>query len=229
MLCRRDLEQGRMREVYDAAVADRALSDEALAASLADTLQRRPEGAGWWVFAYGSLLWNPIFPVEEMRPVTVRGWHRRFCLWSLGSRGTPDHPGLVLGLDRGGCCKGVILRLPAAIAREELRLLWRREMVVGSYHPRWIATHDHHGHAQCALAFVVRRDHPQFTGKLPLPREIDVLATARGAFGSSADYLERTRVALVAHGIRDGYLERLAAAIARRAKGTPAMTPTAEV
>lgn len=210
-LCRSDLEQGRMRELYAAAVdSSRALNDEQLSASLSATLARKPKGAGWWIFAYGSLLWNPLFPVAEMRPAKLQGLHRRFCLWSLASRGTPECPGLVLGLERGGACRGVALRLPAPLALDELHLLWRREMVVGSYVPRWVRL-DADGRALTALTFVVRRDHPQYAGKLSPARKVDVFARARGAFGSSADYLERTRIALVAHGIVDPYLEELAA------------------
>jgi cation transport protein ChaC len=212
-LCRSDLEQGRMREIYAATVnPDLALDDEQLSASLMATLAEKPKSAGWWVFAYGSLLWNPLFPVAEMRPATLRGSHRRFCLWSLASRGTTDCPGLVLGLERGGTCRGVVLRLPAPLALDELHLLWRREMVVGSYQPRWVKV-DADGRDIVALTFVVRRDHPQYAGKLPLERQVNVLARATGAFGASADYLERTRVALVSHGIVDPYLEGLAAAV----------------
>src|SRR6478752_2367746 len=138
-LSRRDLEEGRMREVYVEALAEgHALTDEELSASLTKTLNAKPKGAGWWVFAYGSLLWNPLFPFVESRRASVHGFHRRFCLWSLASRGTPDCPGLVLGLERGGSCRGVALRLPAPLALDELYLLWRREMVVGSYQPRWV-------------------------------------------------------------------------------------------
>ena len=166
------------------------------------------------MFAYGSLLWNPLFPVAEMRPVMLGGLHRRFCLWSLASRGTRDCPGLVLGLDRGGACRGVAMRLPAPLAIDELHLLWRREMAVGSYHPRWVKV-DTGGREIVALAFVVRRKHPQYAGRLGLDVEADVLRNACGAFGTSLDYLERTRVALVAHGIVDPYLERLATEVAR--------------
>jgi len=210
VLCRTDLEQGRMREIYLAAVdSGRALNDEQLSESLTTTLALRPKGAGWWVFAYGSLLWNPLFPVAEMRPATLRGLHRRFCLWSLATRGTPQNPGLVLGLDRGGTCRGVALRLPAPLAIDELHLLWRREMVVGAYRPRWVRL-DADGREVVALTFVVRRDHPQYAGRLTEAKEVAVIAAARGAFGASADYLERTRVALVSHGIVDPYLERIA-------------------
>jgi len=214
-LSRRDLEQHRMRAIYmDTVDPDRALSDEALAASLAATLAKKPAGSGWWVFAYGSLLWNPLFPFADAKPATLHGLHRHFCLWSLGSRGSVKVPGLVLGLDRGGTCHGVAYRLPARCARAELALLWRREMVVGSYKPRWLQVHSS-GHSLTALAFVVNRAHPQYAGRLATAKQAKVLAAAQGVFGSSADYLERARVALVTHGIVDPYLERLAVAVAR--------------
>jgi cation transport protein ChaC len=141
-LSRRDLEEDRMRSLYMAAVDPRlALSDEALAESLAATLARRPSGAGWWVFAYGSLLWNPLFPFAEARPATLRGVHRSFCLWSKASRGTCDEPGLVLGLEPGGACRGVVYRLPPQNVKAELALLWRREMVTGAYRARERLSH----------------------------------------------------------------------------------------
>jgi cation transport protein ChaC len=223
-LSRRDLEEGRMRAIYMATVdAHRALSDEALATSLAATLAKKPAGSGWWVFAYGSLLWNPLFPFADAKPALLSGLHRHFCLWSLGSRGPSQVPGLVLGLDRGGSCRGVAYRLPARCAREELALLWRREMVVGSYKPRWLQVKLHPaGHSLTALAFVVDRAHPQYAGRLTAARQAKVLAAAQGVFGSSADYLERARVALVTHGIVDPYLERLAVAVARLRGSSPA-------
>ena len=213
-LSRRDLEANRMREVYLAELGPaHALTDVQLSESLTATLEAKPKGAGWWVFAYGSLLWNPIFPVAEMRPGTIAGLHRRFCLWSLASRGTRDCPGLVLGLDRGGSCCGVVLRLPAMLAIDELHLLWRREMVVGSYRPSWVKVRTD-GREIVALTFIVRRDHPQYARGLSIDEQVAVLNKACGAFGTSLDYLERTRVALVAHGIVDPYLEDLAARIA---------------
>ena len=215
-LSRRDLEEGRMRAVYMEAVDPRhPLTDEELAASLAATLEARPAGSGWWVFAYGSLLWNPLFPFEDARPATLAGRHRRFCLWSLASRGTCNQPGLVLGLDRGGSCHGVVYRLPDGKAHDELKLLWRREMVLGAYKPLWLTLRCA-GKPLVALAFVVDRTHRQYAGRLSMSEQADVIATACGAFGTSADYLERTRVALVTHGIVDSYLERLARLVARR-------------
>jgi cation transport protein ChaC len=224
-LSRRDLEEDRMRAVYVEALEDgHTLTDEQLSESLGTTLAVRPKGAGWWVFAYGSLLWNPLFPFAESRPASLHGRHRRFCLWSLASRGQPDAPGLVLGLDRGGSCRGVVYRLPAPCALDELHLLWRREMVTGAYAPRWLNV-DCGGRQRVALAFVVKRDHAQYAGKLTIDAQAEVIARACGAFGSSADYLERTRVSLVTHGIVDPYLERLAARVAARGCGAISVAP----
>ncbi len=204
-----------MRALYIEAAGDPrwALTDEQLSDSLTAMMKARPKGAGWWVFAYGSLLWNPLFPFAEARPAILRGLHRRFCLRSLASRGTPDLPGLVLGLDRGGACTGVAYRLPAPVAMDELHLLWRREMVVGAYRPRWVRVRSGEREIH-ALTFAVRHAHPQYAGRLSLEEEARIIAGAKGAFGSSLDYLERTRVALVTHGIIDPYLEGIAARVA---------------
>jgi glutathione-specific gamma-glutamylcyclotransferase len=221
-LSRRDLEQNRMRALYAKATQRAALSDEELSASLTATLAQKPKGAGWWVFGYGSLLWNPLFPIAETAPGTVRGLHRRFCLKSMASRGTPDQPGLVLGLDRGGSCRGLLFRLPAPLAVDELHLLWRREMVVGSYDPRWVDV-ECDGATRCALTFVVRRDHPHYAGRLAIDQEAQILGCACGALGSSREYLEHTRAALAAHGIVDRYLEEVAARlVASRPVAPPA-------
>lgn len=208
-LSRRILEQGHMREIYAATVKDdRALTDEQLSASLTATLAMKPKGAGWWVFGYGSLLWNPLFPVAEARAAIVHGLHRRFCLRSLATRGTPERPGLVLALEAGGACHGVAYRLPTPLALDELHLLWRRELVVGGYRPRWV--HLRAGERRIiAITFVVKRDHPQYA-RLSLDEQAAIIAEACGAFGSSCDYLMRTRAALASHGIVDRYLEHLA-------------------
>jgi len=195
-LSRRYLEEGQMRALYVGAVAeDRALTDEQLSASLTATLAKKPKGAG-------------------ARAGIVHGLHRRFCLRSLASRGTPTQPGLVLALEPGGACQGVVYRLPSPLALDELHLLWRREMVVAAYHPRWIQVQSGDRRIT-ALTFVVRRDHVQYA-RLSHEEETVVIAEACGAFGSSCDYLMRTRAALASHGIVDRYLEQLARDVQRR-------------
>ena len=218
-LSRRDLEANRMRELFSAVSEHyRALDDEALARSLADTLAAKPKGAGWWIFGYGSLLWNPLFPVAESRPAIVHGLHRRFCLRSFASRGTRERPGLVLGLEPGGSCRGIVYRLPAPLALDELHLIWRREMVVGSYRPTWV--HARAGErGVVALAFVVNREHPQYVS-MSVDEQADTIAHACGAFGSSCEYLMKTRSALAEHGVVDRYLETLAGEVVRRQRAT---------
>ena len=224
-LTREDLENGRMRQLLVASgLGPRPLTDEELDASIQCVLAGVRTGEDVWVFGYGSLLWNPLLDHDERRPATLRGFHRRFCLWSRMGRGTPDQPGLVLGLDRGGSCHGLAYRLPAAQAAAELRLLWHREMVSGSYSPRWVRIEA----APCAasqgckeelraLAFVVNREHPNYAGRLPVDVVTRALAAACGHIGSSADYLHNTIDALAAHGLRDTYLDRLREQLAREA------------
>lgn len=220
-LSRSYLEAGQMRELYINAVdEERALTEEQLSASLTATLATKPKGAGWWVFGYGSLLWNPLFPVAEARAATVHGLHRTFCLRSLASRGTPERPGLVLALEPGGACHGVAYRLPSPLALDELHLLWRREMVVGAYRPRWVKLRSAERRI-IALTFVVRRDHVQYA-RLAHDEQASIIADASGAFGSSSDYLMRTRAALAAHGIVDRYLETLARDVEGRQRASAA-------
>jgi cation transport protein ChaC len=123
----------------------------------------------------------------------------------------------VLGLERGGACRGVAYRLPSALAIDELRLLWRREMVVGSYRPVWVRARAG-GREIVALTFAVRRDHPQYAA-LTLDEQADTIAHACGALGSSCEYLMSTRAALASHGIVDRYLETLAGAVRARRRG----------
>src|SRR3954451_15415737 len=118
------------RMIADSVPQLRMLTDEERAASLAATLKHRPGPRhGVWVFAYGSLIWNPAIHYVERRFARVYGWHRTFCLSTIAGRGSPDMPGLVLGLDRGGACTGAAFRIAEEGLEEELRILWRREML----------------------------------------------------------------------------------------------------
>lgn len=187
----------------------RILSDEERAASLAETLACRPEGPVW-LFAYGSLIWNPTIQSLESRVVHVRGWHRAFCLSTRAGRGSPDNPGLVLGLDEGGACTGVAYRVAEDILEAELELLWRREMVAGSYIPSWLEAEDADGNpAGPVLAFIMNHDSEQYAGCLERAEIIRRLATAAGTLGSAADYLYQTCDGLRLNGIPDADLEML--------------------
>jgi cation transport protein ChaC len=192
-----------------ARIAAERLSAQALERSLDETMASRLAGEPLWIFGYGSLMWNPGFAFVAKRIGTVYGFHRNFCLWSRINRGTPERPGLVLTLERGGSCRGIAFRLSASTTRGELLALWRREMSLGSYHPRWM---DCHAGAQRmpVLAFVSNRACSGYAGKLPVEAIVHAIATARGKFGSSADYLFQTQSVLETHGIRDERVKRLA-------------------
>ena len=111
---------------------------EQQAASFAAALAQMDGASPIWLFGYGSLIWNPEVTYDRRFAARVHGYHRRLCLWSRVNRGTLDCPGLVAGLDRGGSCAGIVYRLPAETARDELERLWDREMFMGSYAPRWL-------------------------------------------------------------------------------------------
>lgn len=201
-LTRSDLESHRLQQAIIKSGTGIILSETQLQESLNQTLLNHSHNADVWLFAYGSLIWNPIFPFVEQRIGTIYGWHRRFCLWVPQGRGTPENRGLVLGLDRGGSCRGIAYRIAAADIASELPLLWRREMVVGSYIPRWVGVFDG-DQTFPAITFVINRLHRAYTGNISLETTINSIATATGELGSCADYLMQTVNGLKQVGIKD--------------------------
>jgi cation transport protein ChaC len=208
------LEKDGVRQaVRDAGHGHLLMSDEDVAASLAATLATHPKGKPIWVFGYGSLIWNPLMEYAEQRRARVRGYHRGFYIWSKINRGTPEIPGLVLALDSGGSCQGVAYRMHDDRYAAELAILWRREMVAGTYMPKWISA-DLGGETVRAIAFVVNRSKPGYTGRLEDERIVSIARKAHGAYGSCADYLLNTAHSLEAAGIADPRLSRLAKLVA---------------
>jgi cation transport protein ChaC len=195
------------------------LSDAHLAQSLAATLAARAPREPVWVFGYGSLVWSPTFHFAERRLARAHGWHRGFYVWSKVNRGSPERPGLVLGLDRGGRCGGMAFRLEEAALEEELALLWRREMLMGTYVARWIRVDIDGRHLQ-AIAFVVNRAAPGYAGRLSDEQIITAALAAHGHYGSCAEYLLNTAASLAQQGIADRHLDRLARLV--RARKQPA-------
>jgi cation transport protein ChaC len=161
-----------------------------------------------WVFGYGSLMWNPGFPHCEAQPALLRGWHRSFCVYSHRYRGTPERPGLVLGLDRGGACRGVAFRVSAANAEEALHYLWEREMVGGVYDMRDVTVKTASGDI-AAHAFTVRRDHSGYAGRLSIDETARLILQGLGGRGPCREYLENTVRQLECLGLVDGPLHRL--------------------
>ena len=183
-------------------------SPAALRRSLEEALGGRARSEPMWIFGYGSLMWNPGLDFDVRRVSTIYGYHRSFCLWSRINRGTPESPGLVLTLERGGSCRGLAFRLRREVAAEQLFELWKREMSMGSYLPRWLECHAG-SETFTALGFVVNRACTGYAGKLPVETVVQVISTGQGKYGSSADYLFRTAATLAEHGIRDPRVKQL--------------------
>lgn len=175
------------------------------------------QDAPFWVFAYGSLMWRPGFPHADSRPAVLHGYHRALCVYSTRYRGTPERPGLVLGLDRGGSCRGRVMRVAREDARHVIAYLNEREMVNRVYTPRTLGVRLDDGRRVRAYAFTVRRDHAQYAGKLPLERAADVVRLGHGPRGSSLEYLENTVAHLDELGITGGPLHRILELAKRRA------------
>ncbi|APT30921.1 glutathione-specific gamma-glutamylcyclotransferase 1 [Methylobacterium phyllosphaerae] len=190
------------------------LSDSELRPGLEAIVAGR-EGCDLWVFAYGSLMWNPEFEVAERRIGTVRGFHRRFCLLQRRFRGTPERPGFVLALDRGGLCRGVVFRLPGMEIREALMPVWRREMRGRGYVARWLPVATETGTVS-ALTFLANRASDRYAGRLSDAEIAEKIAAACGHKGPSAEYLFRTVDACERLGIRDRHLWSLQALVAAR-------------
>jgi cation transport protein ChaC len=177
-------------------------------ASIKAALDQRTEQGDVWLFGYGSLIWNPLIHYVEKHVGTVHGYHRCFCLWSHTGRGTKANPGLMLGLERGGACRGIAFRIAESLAADELEVVWRREMLTGAYAPRWVTVVTNGGPVQ-AIAFLINREHARYAGKLPEDRIIDSIAAAHGPLGTCATYLFNTVAHLEELGIHDRRLERL--------------------
>jgi cation transport protein ChaC len=202
------------------------LTDEERAENLATLLAQRPEhGGGLWVFAYGSLMWNPAIHVVETRLAKALGWHRAFCLATKGGRGSADNPGMMLGLKPGGDCHGAVLRVSEADVALELDLLWRREMVASGYIPRWVDVEDETGrNLGQAIGFTINPTGPSYCEDLPENELVDRLATAEGRLGRASEYLFRTRDGLRLMGITDPMLEHLGEAVEKRQRELKILT-----
>jgi glutathione-specific gamma-glutamylcyclotransferase len=169
------------------------------------------------LFAYGSLIWKPEVPHVAAQPATARGWHRSFCLRMPRFRGTPDRPGLMMVMDRGGQCRGMVFDLTPGDPAAQLDRLFRREFTFKPINnvPRWITVQTSQG-AVAALAFVVNRASPLYAGRLPPDAVATVLACACGHWGSGAEYLMNTVAQLEMSGIRDRKLWHLQDLVARK-------------
>ncbi len=156
-----------------------------------------------WVFAYGSLLWNPGFAVAERVRACLPGWRRGFCMRSIHYRGTPARPGLVLGLDQGGECDGIALRAAPGTEAATRAYLHDREMIGSAYRECEMPVDLADGRQVAALTYVLDRVHPLYCGALSLPEQAQIIAAACGDRGPNRDYLWNTAAHLADLGIHD--------------------------
>jgi cation transport protein ChaC len=163
-----------------------------------------------WVFGYGSLMWDPGFAVAESRPALLRGWHRDFCIYSHHYRGTPQTPGLVLGLDAGGACRGVAHRFAATDKASVRAYLWEREIQNdGVYHEIVRPLRLDDGRAVEALVYVADRKHPQYAGDLSDEELARLIRQGKGARGTCLQYTASTIAHLDELGLKETRLHRL--------------------
>lgn len=171
----------------------RLWSEEQLEASLAATLAKKPSGSALvWVFAYGSLIWNPMILYDDRHWATLTGWRRRFSLRMTLGRGSEEHPGRMLAIEPGaGSIRGVVLSVQTDGVHDELRLLWRREMLTGAYAPEWVTVTLDDGRQVDALIFASNPGHPHYEEDHSVATVAPLIAAACGPYGSNAEYVLR--------------------------------------
>jgi glutathione-specific gamma-glutamylcyclotransferase len=202
-------------------------SDADYDAAVREILAYAPSREAVWLFAFGSLIWNPACDFVERRVGIAPGWHRSFCLgWDRWYRGSDKHPGLMLSLDRGGQCEGAVYRLPPAAVETNLETLLRREIRTkpSGHLWRWVSVRTAVGRLR-AIAFVINRDGGRYVGRLSLPEIADALAVAAGPWGSMAEYLYSTVHHLEELGIHDRRLWSLQELVGDRIGAATAAAP----
>ena len=195
-----------------------------------ETVARETDGKGQprgfgesdlWVFGYGSLIWRPGFAFAESLQASLRGYHRSLCIFSHVHRGTPERPGLVLGLDRGGICRGLAFRVAADRAQETVAYLRAREQATAVYVERLMPVRLQDGRHVTALVYVADRKHLQYAGRLPREQQLELVRHGRGSSGENPDYVLLTDEHLRKMGIYDPVLAGLAQALAPGAAPRP--------
>ena len=163
----------------------------------------------FWVFGYGSLIWNPGFPFLEKKRAHLSGLHRSLCVRSWVHRGTRDNPGLVLGLDEGGSCHGMAMRVPLAQQDEVLNYLRGRELVTNVYVECWRYIELETGEMVSAVAYRVDRTHEQYAPGLSIEDQTEIVRVSQGGSGHNRDYVINTSLAMREAGIVDLTLEAI--------------------
>ncbi|MGI8524624.1 MAG: gamma-glutamylcyclotransferase [Pseudolabrys sp.] len=171
-----------------------------------------PSADDLWVFAYGSLMWRPGFQFRERRNAKLIGAHRALCVYSFVHRGTPEKPGLVLGLDRGGACRGIAYRVAAGKRDDTIAYLRAREQATMVYRETWRAVwlDDDPKARVSAICYMVDRGHEQYAGRLTVEQQLHYIRQGHGRSGVNREYVIETVKSLEALGYREGELHLLA-------------------
>ena len=178
-------------------------------------LANAPTEGPIWVFGYGSLIWNPAFDFQYKQLGTLYGYHRSFCFWSKVGRGTPENPGMMLGLEKGGACTGILLGVERHNAKEELTSVFMREMTGQTYVPKWGSVKTTTGWVK-AITFVANKSSENYVGRQPLKEVAVNISRGTGHLGSCSEYLFNTTHHLQALGLTDRMLEKLCSLVNQR-------------
>lgn len=212
MLKRDELVSGLYLDHFKALPQDSVWSAEALTQSREAFLKARPDVSNdIWLFAYGSLIWNPTLKFAERARARLSGWHRSFCMHLVAGRATLDQPGRMLSLEPGGWVDGIAYRLSNDASDLELATIWLREMITGAYVPQWLDIDLEDGRVQAAVVFTASTQPAHWCADSSPEAVASAIAAAVGPLGSNADYVQLLAAALSTEGFEDQYVDRVMA------------------
>jgi cation transport protein ChaC len=202
----------RKRMIEEGTGIENLLSEAEFEQSRADVLKQFENEDELWIFGYGSLIWSPTFEFVEQAVAQLPGCSRKFCLWAHTGRGSPEQPGLWLGLDTGGSCTGIAFRVDNAVRDYETLMLWRREMISGAYMPRVMPVVID-GQEKACICLLANKSHQRYAGELPFEEIVNCIATGCGHLGTCEEYLFNLIEKLDSVGVHDEPMHALAAAV----------------
>ena len=209
-LTKKNIADGYIREFINKAQGgDKVLSDKELFQERNKIIPSSIENVNLYVFAYGSLLWNPTIDFEEQVFGKIYGYHRSFCMLTKLGRGSYKNPGLMLGLDKGGSCKGLLFKLKKKNDIENIDILFKREMVTKAYIPKLLSAYLNDGKQVKALAFTVDKNHKNYFKEKSYVKKIELILKANGFLGSCKEYLKNPSNSLRELGICDKEITNL--------------------
>jgi cation transport protein ChaC len=209
MLTRKSIYSGDYLHTFELLPQDIRWTQSEIEASLNATLGEKQNTGDIWVFAYGSLIWNPLIDFAEQQLAYLNGWHRSFCLKLLTNSSKINVTGRMLALEEGGSTSGVAYRISKEKVKDELLLVWIREMAVGSYTPIWIEIELEVGSTASAITFVADQKIDQYQSNSDARQIAPMIASASGLFGKNTEYLFKLESALIERGLTDKYVAEL--------------------